>query len=62
MIDKPAISPDFTIEDIHKIRVYHYEITKNMSAGERHAYYRKRADEAQFRVEQMRKADKTKAI
>ena len=24
MIAKPIISPDFTIEDIHKIREYHY--------------------------------------
>ena len=27
MIAKPIISPDFTIEDIHKIREYHYELT-----------------------------------
>ena len=29
-MEKPTISPDFTVEDIHKIREYHYEITKNM--------------------------------
>lgn len=26
-----VISPDFTIDDIHKIREYNYEITKNMT-------------------------------
>lgn len=31
MITEPAISPGFTIEDIHKIREYHYELTKDMT-------------------------------
>jgi hypothetical protein len=31
---KLKISPDFTIEDIHKIREYHYEMTKNMTFEE----------------------------
>lgn len=39
MIDKPAISPDFTIEDIHKIREYHYELTKDMTTQERIDFY-----------------------
>ena len=26
-----VISPDFTIDDIHKIREYHYELTKDMT-------------------------------
>ena len=26
-----VISPDFTVEDIHKVREYNYEITKNMT-------------------------------
>ncbi|MDR3244361.1 MAG: hypothetical protein LBT79_06385 [Elusimicrobiota bacterium] len=28
------ISPNFTIEDIHKIREHHYEATKNMTFKE----------------------------
>jgi len=28
------ISPNFTIEDIYKIREYHYEMTKNMTFKE----------------------------
>lgn len=34
MIAKPIISPDFTIEDIHKIREYHYELSKDMTSQE----------------------------
>ena len=33
-MEKPKISPNFTIEDIHKIREYNYEITKHMSPKE----------------------------
>ena len=39
MIAKPIISPDFTIEDIHKIREYHYELTKDMPTQERIHFY-----------------------
>jgi hypothetical protein len=31
---KLIISPNFTINDIHKIREYHYEMTKNMTFKE----------------------------
>ena len=41
MITKPVISPDFTIEDIHKIREYHYELTKDMTPQERMNFYNK---------------------
>lgn len=35
MIAKPIISLDFTVDDIHKIREYHYELTKDMTTQER---------------------------
>lgn len=35
MIAKSNINPDFTIEDIHKIREYHYELTKDMTTQEK---------------------------
>jgi len=38
-MDKPIISPNFTVEDIHKIREYHYELTKNLPFEERAAFY-----------------------
>ena len=43
-MEKPIISPNFTIEDIHKIREYNYEMTKSMTREERRAYYRKATD------------------
>ena len=39
MVKKPIISPDFTIEDIHKIREYHYELTKDMTLQEKMDFY-----------------------
>jgi uncharacterized protein YehS (DUF1456 family) len=34
------LSPDFTLEDIRKIRDYDGEMTKDMTREEVHAYYR----------------------
>ena len=39
MVTKPVISPNFTIEDIHKIREYHYELTKDLTTQERINFY-----------------------
>ena len=39
MIAELAISPNFTIEDIHKIREYHYELTKDMTTQEKINFY-----------------------
>lgn len=39
MIAEPIISAEFTIEDIHKIREYHYELTKNMTTQEKINFY-----------------------
>jgi hypothetical protein len=47
-IPEPDISPAFTIEDIHKIREYHYEVLKDATPEERAAYY----SAASRRVEQ----------
>ena len=54
-MNKPTISPDFTIADIHKIREYHYEVTKNMSAKERAAFYKEGADKISKSIEERRK-------
>ena len=43
-IPKPEISPNFTIEDIHKIREWHYEKLKNATIDEQLEYYRQRAN------------------
>ncbi|GHU17112.1 hypothetical protein FACS189475_00420 [Betaproteobacteria bacterium] len=39
-IPKPEISPDFTIEDIRKIRNWHYEILKDATHAERRDFYK----------------------
>lgn len=36
---KPVLSPNFTIEDIDKLREYNYEMTKDMTGQERMDYY-----------------------
>jgi len=39
------LSPNFTLEDIRKIRDYDYEMTKDMTHEETSAYYQERCDE-----------------
>jgi len=43
---KMDISPNFTLEDIRKIRDYDYEMTKDMTRAEVSAYYKQRCEEA----------------
>lgn len=52
-----VISPDFTIEDIHKLREYNYEMTKDMTDKERMDYYNKRGREVQRKLERMKAAN-----
>lgn len=56
---KPILSPDFTIEDIHKIREYNYETTKNMTKEERRAYYKAGSDRMQRRIAELREKSGT---
>jgi hypothetical protein len=58
-VPKPDISPDFTIDDIHKIREWHYEILKDATVDERIAFYNNKADKVE---EEMRAARKAKAV
>jgi hypothetical protein len=44
-IQKPDVSPDFTLEDIRKIRHYHYEIVKDMSTDEKVKFYNSASEE-----------------
>lgn len=37
------ISPNFTVDDIHKVREHNYELTKAMSESNRSEYYEKKA-------------------
>lgn len=60
-MEKPIISPDFTIEDIHKIREYNYELTKDMTLEEKLEYYNSAGMEAEHEI-QRRKALKCMKI
>ena len=42
IMEKPILSPNFTIEDIHKLREYNYYRTKDMTPSERRNYYNER--------------------
>lgn len=56
-----VISPDFTIEDIHKIREQNYEQTKDMTVAEKVAYYNNSGKEAEREIER-RRALKRKTV
>ena len=43
MTEKLEITKNFTVNDIHKVREYNYELTRNMSENERTAYYQSEA-------------------
>ncbi|GHU50465.1 hypothetical protein AGMMS49975_01560 [Clostridia bacterium] len=53
-----SISPDFTIDDIHKIREYNYEMTKGMTLAERNAYIWKGAERALKQMEELKRVNK----
>lgn len=48
------VSPNFTIEDIHKIREYNYEMTKDMTVQEKKDYYNAGTREVQRIIQEMR--------
>lgn len=52
-MEKLIISPDFTIEDIHKIREYNYNITKDMTPQQRRDYYNKRGMEVHKQIQEI---------
>ena len=53
-MEKPILSPNFTIEDIHKIREQNYERTKDMAIAEKVAYYNNSGKEAEREIERRR--------
>ncbi len=48
------ISPNFTIEDIHKIREHNYEMTKQMTVEEKLHYYNTPRTDAEEQIERLR--------
>ena len=53
-MEKPVLSPDFTIEDIHKLREYNYEMTKHMTTEEKLLYYNTPRTDAEEQIERLR--------
>lgn len=53
-MNKPNLSPDFTIEDIHKLREYNYHQTKDMEPQERLDYYNKRGMEVHKLIQELK--------
>lgn len=51
-MNRPVLSSDFTIEDIHKLREYNYYQTKDMSRQERIDYYNSRGMEVHNTIQQ----------
>ena len=61
-IPKPEISDDFTIEDIHKIRKWHYEILKDATPDEQKNFYHDKATRGLARIEAIREDRRTKGV
>lgn len=61
-IPKPDISPDFTIEDIHKIREWHYECRKGMNPQEVIDHINRRGAEFEALVEAARQTNSGGAV
>lgn len=51
---KPILSEDFTIEDIHKLREYNYEMTKELSREEKMDYYNNKGKEFLKKLEEQK--------
>ena len=51
-MEKPILSPNFTIEDIHKLREYNYYVTKDMTPQERMDYYNEKGRAFQREIEE----------
>ena len=61
-IPKPAISPAFTIEDIHKIREWNYERLKDATIDELVADDKRRAARAQAYIDEIRAKKQTNPL
>jgi len=60
-MNKPVISKDFTVEDIHLIREYNREMTRDMTFDDRKAYYERGAAESLERIAKLREQNKVLA-
>ena len=54
-IPKPVLSPNFTVDDIHRIREWHYEQLKDATVEERMMFYREGSKDVLRMIEEQRK-------
>ena len=59
---KPVFKDSFSVDDIHKLREYNYEVTKNMTSEERINYINSKADKVRKRIEKIKKEKNKLAI
>jgi hypothetical protein len=52
-VPKPDISPNFTIDDIHKIREWHYEILKDATIEEQKEFYRRKSAKIEDEIKEL---------
>ena len=57
---RPIIKDSFSVDDIHKIREYHYEMTKNLSREEKIKEIKDKADKV--KEELRRKKEERAAV
>ena len=57
IMEKPILSPDFTIEDIHKLREYNYYVTKDMTPQDRRKYYNEHGMAFQKEIEEGKRVE-----
>ena len=55
MLKEPVLSPNFTIDDIHKLREYNYERRKNMTFDEYKADVANGANRALAEIERLKR-------
>lgn len=55
ILKRPTLSPDFTLDDIHKLREYNYHVTKDMTVHEQMEYYNAKGRAFQKEIEAERK-------
>ena len=61
-MEKPVLSQNFTIDDIHRLREYNYNMTKDMSMQEALDYYNKKGMLFQEKIERGRNARKAREM
>ena len=49
-VTRPEISPEFSIDDIHKIRLWHYEMLKDATVQEKLNFYNRGTSTTQNRI------------